>query len=136
MYLFLDTSTLEHINILFATKEKILLSRHIPQSRGKRIDVLFELSQAFKKLTKTPDSLMGFYVVIGPGAFSHLRTGISIANTFFFVKKTRIIGIATDEFPHTIEDVFRIVTKKKSSISSDFLMPAYGKEPNITIKKK
>jgi len=91
MYLFLNTSSAERIDFLFATAKKILLSKHLLQPKGKRVDVLYELSKALKKLKKTPQNIRGIAVVVGPGYFSHLRTGIAIANTFTFVQNTRLL---------------------------------------------
>ena len=136
MYLFLNTSSAEHIDFLFATAKKILLSKHLLQPRGKRIDVLYELSKALKKLKKTPQNIRGIAVVVGPGYFSHLRTGIAIANTFTFVQNTRLLGIPTHEFPQMLGEVQRLIIRLQSVQSGVFLMPAYGKEPTITMKKK
>lgn len=135
MYFILNTSSPDHIDILFATEKKILLSKRILQIKGKRTDVLFEMSKALRKLKKEPKDIKRFYVVVGPGAFSHLRTGIAIANTFLFALKTHVYGIETEMFPSTFEGVKRVVAQTKERAQS-FLVPLYGKEPNITVKKE
>lgn len=135
MYLFLNTSSPDHIDILFATEKKILVSKFILPRKGKRTDVLFEVSKALQTLKKKPKDIKKIYVVTGPGAFSHLRTGIAIANAFLFVLQTPIYGIETDAFPSTLEEVKRVIMYTKKQKQS-FLIPLYGKEPNITIKKK
>lgn len=136
MYLFLNTSSADHVDFLFVTEKKILSKRHLPQQRGKRVDVLCELAKVLKKMKKTPKHIQGIGVVVGPGYFSHLRTGIAIANSFLFANGTPIVGVATDDFPKSLQEAKDAIDMLKKEKSTSFLEPAYGKDPTITVKKK
>ncbi|MEK7648390.1 MAG: hypothetical protein AAB400_00540 [Patescibacteria group bacterium] len=134
MYLFLDTSTPERIQFFFATEKKILSKKILTQKRPLRIDVLFQLSKTLKRFRKTPRAVLGIAVVVGPGYFSHLRTGIAIANTWSFVFGTPLIGIPTDQFLGDLIFVQKTISSLKRQKRGVLLIPQYGREPTITKK--
>ncbi len=100
------------------------------------MDVLRELAKTLKKIKKTAKSIKGIIVVVGPGYFSHLRTGIAIANTFHFVHAMPIKGIHVDQFPKELREIQSFIALMGSKSSRAFLAPEYGREPTITLKKK
>lgn len=133
-YLFLNTSTPERIEFFFASERKIILYKSFPQKRSKRIDVLSEISKALKRIKATSQVIRGIGVVVGPGYFSHLRTGIAIANAWSFACNIPLIGIPTDQFfcneAFAKKSILQLNMQKKGTL----LVPQYGKEPTITKK--
>jgi len=79
--------------------------------------------------------LKGLGVVSGPGGFTSLRIGIITANTLAFALKVPVVGIALDEFKTPEELVVKIFARLKKVKLGAPVLPEYGREPNITIKK-
>jgi len=89
------------------------------------------IKQSNNKLT----DLKGIIVVIGPGGFSALRIGITIANTLAYTLKIPITGVKLTEF-NTLEELLKIGENRLyKTKSSKIIAPFYGKEPNITKSK-
>lgn len=77
-------------------------------------DVLGAIIEILEAKSKAVDDISEIEVVIGPGSFTGLRVGVSIANALGFA-----LGVS--------------VNSKKVG---DILVPEYGKNPNITLPKK
>lgn len=76
----------------------------------------------------------GIIVNAGPGSFTGLRIGISIANAMAYALNIPIVGVAK---PHDFSD---LVQRGQNDLEGlkDFSMsvePFYGSEPNITKPK-
>lgn len=74
------------------------------------IDVVFEMDKLLKKHNLTPKDINTYLVNKGPGSFTGLKMGVTVANIFNWA-----LGKA----------------KLK-----DLVYPEYGKEPNITPRPK
>jgi len=74
------------------------------------------------------NKLSGIIVVRGPGRFTSLRIGIATANTLAFALKIPVVGIKLVENIQEIDFVKLIKSMKKRG----YVVPMYGKEPNIT----
>ncbi len=134
MYLFLNTSTPDRIEFFFASEKGIIFQKIVTQNKRERIDVLSEISKGLKFTHKTTKSIRGIGVAVGPGYFSHLRTGIAIANAWSFASGIPLIGIPTDRFSNNWEYVGKIITTLKNQKRRRLIIPKYGKEPTITKK--
>jgi tRNA threonylcarbamoyladenosine biosynthesis protein TsaB len=82
------------------------------------------------------DLLKGIIVNSGPGSFTGLRIGISVANTIAYSKNIPIIGVEAGEigFDYLLQQGLKML----ESASSQFVgsvVPQYGAEPNITTPK-
>lgn len=60
--------------------------------------IIETIDRVFEKAKKTPSNLKGVVVVKGPGSFTGLRVGISVANTFAHQLNIPIVGVTTDYF--------------------------------------
>lgn len=76
-----------------------------------------------------PD-ISGVVVYEGPGSFTGLRIGITVANTIAFVLKSPIVGATGEDW------VEQGMHKLKSAKVGEIVVPEYGSEPNITRPKK
>ncbi len=134
MYLFLNTSTPERIEFFFASEKEIIFQKRVMQNKRQRIDVLSEIAEGLKSIHKTTRAIRGIGIAVGPGYFSHLRTGIAIANAWSFATNIPLIGIPTDRFSTHWEYVQEIIVKLKNQKRRRLIIPQYGKEPTITRK--
>lgn len=126
MILFLDTTSDIYV-LALATREGVLL--HTKKiARDERIgDRAFRVVEHFLKKKK----LTAIIAVIGPGRFSGIRHGMSIANTLAFAWTIPLIGVEKKDGETPRALLKRAVLQETSSL----LVPHYGQEPTITLKK-
>ncbi len=74
--------------------------------------------------------LTGLIVFAGPGSFTSLRIGHSVANTIAYANDCPIVSASGYDW---IKDGF---IKLKSAKPGNFVMPEYGAEAHITKPKK
>ncbi len=132
MYLFIDTAMRDVSCIALIKNKKIFYKKLSSNPAKKSGDVLFGIDSLLKKNNTTAQKLHGIIVVVGPGQFSALRTGIAFANTFGFTLDIPVVGILKEEGAATDDLIHRSVAllHKKKRFSP--VAPLYGKEPNIT----
>jgi len=103
----------------------------------KTVNKRFQLSEL---LLKTIQQLVGadlnvlekIIVVKGPGAFSSLRTGISVANTLAYSLKILVVGVLLEqEFSNQEDKLVWLFEKGGSLKGGAMVVPEYGREPNI-----
>jgi len=91
------------------------------------------LSQIETLLTKNklslPD-LTGIIVYLGPGSFTGLRIGITVANTLAYSLNIPNAGAEGEDW---IEPA---LAKLKTTADASTLMPEYGSEAHITLPRK
>lgn len=87
-----------------------------------------------KELLDTNDlnykDLKGMAVFKGPGSFTGLRIGITVANTFAYSLGLPIVGAEGDKWRE--QAIKRLNENKNDKI----IAPFYGAEANITLPKK
>jgi len=74
--------------------------------------------------------LQGLIVFRGPGSFTGLRIGITVANTLADGLNIPIVGTQTDDW------INQGMGKLKDGKNDRLVLPEYGGEPNITKQKK
>jgi tRNA threonylcarbamoyladenosine biosynthesis protein TsaB len=82
----------------------------------------------FKKLT-------GIVVNAGPGSFTGLRIGLSVANAIAYSEDIPIVGVANETDPEKLLQKGLAVLKSRSASFEGAIVPFYGAEPNITKPK-
>jgi tRNA threonylcarbamoyladenosine biosynthesis protein TsaB len=75
------------------------------------------------------EGLSGLVVFKGPGSFTGLRIGISVANTLAYSLNLPIVGVDGEKWLH---DGANLLKAKNHKI----VLPEYGALPNITKPKK
>ena len=84
-----------------------------------------------KKQDATFDGIGSVLVFRGPGSFTGLRIGITVANTLAHSLTVPIVGIAEEH-----EWLERGLAKLKDGGNDQLVMPEYGAEAHITQQKK
>ena len=92
--LFIDTS-LEDVSIALVKEGKELSQIHeyIPGKHS--IYVTKYISDILKNNNLSPDNVDEIIVVNGPGSFTGIRIGVTIAKMFAYIKKIRIVTITS-----------------------------------------
>jgi len=98
-------------------------------------ELLPNIDKLLKKNKIKPPQLKWVAVNLGPGSFTGLRVGISIANTFGYELNIPIIGKANvvGGAKARIESLLKLKTTGKSFKQ---VLPEYGRPPRITKPKK
>ena len=74
--------------------------------------------------------LTGLIVFEGPGSFTSLRIGLTVANTIAYAQTIPIVGASGKDWIKTG------LSKPKTAKPGNYVMPVYGAEANITKPKK
>lgn len=82
----------------------------------------------------TPRRLRRILVVRGPGAFSAVRVGLVLANTFSYILHIPIRGVRSES--QLTEAQIRRLVSDRSGYTQRAVRPWYGKEPNISRPKR
>ena len=121
MVLFINTAAAEESIALFEGDKLVAQKKwigHFDESEK----VLRHVLALMKKRKVTWDDLKAVRVNKGPGHFSSVRIGVTIANTLGFALKIPVYGVSGEKF-----DMMKLEKNVK---------PFYHKPPNITLPKK
>jgi tRNA threonylcarbamoyl adenosine modification protein YeaZ len=109
-------------------QESFLGGRELNSLIIKKLDKLFSYSQECENVS-------GIIVAAGPGSFTGLRIGLSVANTLAYVQDVPIEAIPETK---TTEDLLQkglLVLKSRGESFEGAAVPHYGSEPHITKPK-
>lgn len=76
------------------------------------------------------DQLKGVMVYKGPGSFTGLRIGITVANAIAYGKSVAAVGVAGDDW------LAGGVAKLNEGVDDKIVLPEYGAAPHITPPRK
>lgn len=120
--------------VVLSTLEETLLRAvdRIEWTAGRQLSssLLDKIEELLDRNHKTWKDLSGIVTYEGPGSFTGLRIGITVANTAAYILNIPIVGATGDEW------MKQGVSKLNSDHFDDIVMPHYGSEPNITSPKK
>ena len=92
--LYIDTSSADvSISLLDGTQELRTINENIPNKHS-----IYTVSYINKVLTDTntpPEEIQKIYVVNGPGSFTGIRIGVTIAKTFAYLRNIKVVPIST-----------------------------------------
>lgn len=89
-----------------------------------------KIRELLKSQKKSWPSVEGVVFFIGPGSFTGLRIGATMANTIAATLNVPIVGTNGDDW------IKAGLTKLKNSKGMQLVIPLYGQEPHITTQKK
>jgi len=127
--LFLNTAQREYFEVCLF-KEKKTICYFKGEQKGE--DLLEKVARIFNQFKLKIKALKGIIVTVGPGSFTGIRIGLTLANTLGYLLKIPVVGLKTSEFK-TPKQALNLGYKKLKGPS--FVKPFYGKEPNITFPK-
>lgn len=94
------------------------------------VQLLERIENLLKKQKVSWNGLTGIIVYRGPGSFTGLRIGLTVANTIAYAEKIPIAGGSGEEW---VNDSLAELGK---AAPGGQVMPAYGGEANITKPRK
>lgn len=125
MMLFLDTSVPEYIKMALVGQKIINTSF---KSHSASENLIPEIAKFLKKMKVTFKNINKIGVVVGPGHFSRVRTGVATANALGYALNLPVVGIKQG----VAENLTEVASKKGERFVNVF----YDRAPNITIAKK
>ncbi|MFA5408166.1 MAG: tRNA (adenosine(37)-N6)-threonylcarbamoyltransferase complex dimerization subunit type 1 TsaB [Bacilli bacterium] len=93
-YLFIDTST-HDLTIALASDDKLLASTSSTNMNEHSKWAVSELKNIFAQANLQPDDINKIMVVNGPGSFTGVRIGVTIAKTYAWALKKDIIPVSS-----------------------------------------
>ncbi|MEK7652865.1 MAG: tRNA (adenosine(37)-N6)-threonylcarbamoyltransferase complex dimerization subunit type 1 TsaB [Patescibacteria group bacterium] len=132
MFLIINTANDGFTEVILASSESYFKSKKFFGQRNQSEKLLSAINGlAGRDLGR----LKGIAVVSGPGSFSSLRIGVATANALAYALKIPVAGIKINEFKNNDELVKKMISRLKKTKRGSIVLPEYGREPNITIKK-
>jgi len=135
MYLFINTQNNEYIELAVVDDQGSIIMENKISARYEQSEKLLDEIEKIMKKGKTEFSgLKGVIVVTGPGGFTSLRIGVTTANTLAWILQIPIVGIKSEnkDLGEVVKEGYKKIKNKKSFKQ---VLPEYGREPNITVKK-
>lgn len=108
MIFYIDTTT-SYLDVALYEKGDLLTFLHDKLERNMGTKALYEIDLLFKSVKKKPQDIKKIMVVNGPGSFTGIRIGSTIAKVMAYCLKVPIITLSTLE-------VMAISSKEKISI--------------------
>lgn len=127
-YLLIDTSTPECRMTLASDDKRINRTWDAGRMLAKNIFVYID--EIFLDAGITYDDLDGLGVFRGPGSFTGLRIGLTVANTIASAREIPIVGEVGDEWRQRSID--RLIRGNDDTI----VLPEYGGDARITKPRK
>ncbi|MFA5270150.1 MAG: tRNA (adenosine(37)-N6)-threonylcarbamoyltransferase complex dimerization subunit type 1 TsaB [Patescibacteria group bacterium] len=117
-----------------AGEGKIKIDTWVSQ-RNQSKELLPRIDRLLRSTKIKPEQLTQVAVNLGPGSFTGLRIGISIANAFGYALKIPVAGKSqvTGDIKERVE---QLLSLKARSNKFKPALPTYGREPRITQAKK
>jgi tRNA threonylcarbamoyladenosine biosynthesis protein TsaB len=94
------------------------------------VTILEQISNILQRNGFDFQDVSGLIVYQGPGSFTGLRIGITVANTFAYSRQVPIVGA---QGPDWIQSGYSKIGKAEIG---QYVMPEYGGEANITKPRK
>ncbi|MAF13936.1 MAG: tRNA (adenosine(37)-N6)-threonylcarbamoyltransferase complex dimerization subunit type 1 TsaB [Parcubacteria group bacterium] len=139
MILIIHTADLEKVFIGLVSKSKLVSSKTFKAKYQQAEKLLPQIDKLIKEAGYKLKDLKGIAVVNGPGPFTALRIGVVTANTLSWALKITVTAVRLSEFKD-LSDLVKVASsrlkKAQQRKKGTTVKPFYGKQPNITIKKK
>lgn len=98
--------------------------------RGLAKGLLTFLEKELEFQEKTWNDVTGLVVYQGPGSFTGLRIGITVANSLAYANAWPIVGVTGDDWRQAG------VARLEAGENDEIVLPEYGAEANITKPRK
>lgn len=94
------------------------------------LTILQRIKELLKRNDKSFDDLEGVVAFKGPGSFTGLRIGLTVANTLGYGLRIPVIGSEAEAW---IQDGIERLAKGENE---KIALPKYGRKPNVTKPRK
>ena len=101
-----------------------------------KLEDTFLYSCEYKNVSDGLKKVTGVIVNAGPGSFTGLRIGLSVANTIAYTNDIPIVGIQDETDVEKVLQKGLSVLESRSVSFGGAILPHYGSEPHITQPKK
>lgn len=131
--MFIDTS-LSDVSIALVKDEKLLSCIHNNIPGEHSIYVTKYIEDILKDNNLSPDAVDELVVVSGPGSFTGIRIGVTIAKVFAYLKKKRIVSITSLKaraIGHSSDYILSLIDAKHGN----YYVGLYDKEYNTIIEE-
>ena len=133
MILVIDTADSEK-TFLGIWQKKWLNQVEWSAGRNLSAEILLKIQNSFDEAGIELKEISGIVVNVGPGSFTGLRIGISVANAFAYSLKIPIVGISEVKSAETLLEKGQKLLVKLKKFDQP-IVPEYGREPNISQPK-
>lgn len=130
MILALRTDSMTAFLAILSPAGDVIKTNEWEAGRKLSVQLPFSIDQILSDSHSTYSDISGVVVYEGPGSFTGLRIGITIANTIAHKLHIPIVGTTGDDWIQT--GIEKLKTTKPGVIA----MPVYGGEANITKPRK
>ena len=132
MILVINTSDNKEFHIALLEKQNCLCFRDVQAPFEQEEFFLTTLSEMLAELNQKITAIEAIGIVDGPGSFSSLRIGLTVANTLAWSLAIPIVDIHGDEFGSR-DELYQLTLERLSNSNNhkQSVLPVYGKEPNI-----
>ena len=133
MFLVIDTSNNAEFHIALLEKQACLLSKNIKAPFQQEELFLTTFDKMLLELNQKKTTIEAIGIVDGPGSFSSLRIGTTVANTLGWSLGIPLVSVHGDEFNNN-DELYKITLDRLSDTKNhkQAVMPEYGREPNIS----
>jgi len=135
MYLLINTARQNEMQIALSKRRKTW-QKKIAVEFNEAEKLLPLVDELLKKSKSALTDLKAIFVVTGPGPFTSLRIGITVANTLAYSLNISVLGFKTSEFKNINDLIKKGIKRLNQSAGVKFVYPHYGLKPNITKPKK
>ena len=115
-----------------ATYDDLSLISELHWESGRELarDILKNIRELLQSSQLNPEELEGILCFSGPGSFTSLRIGITVANTLAYAQNVPIVSTTGDDW------VVGGINQLLAGANEKIVVPLYGAEPTITVHKK
>lgn len=127
MILFINTSDFNNLTLVLQDGAAVrLFVKSVAFNENFKTNAF--LQEFLKKSKVAPSDLTKIIVCSGPGSFTGIRVGVSLAQALGFALKIPVIAIPKNKVPEDVRKLDKIKGGKSLSLN-------YGQAPNITKAK-
>jgi len=131
MFLIINTSDNEKVSLVLI-RGKSIIKKEFKIDFFESEKILLFINRFLRKNKIKLVNLKGLGVFKGPGPFTALRVGITIANTLSYALNIPVLGFRENE----IKNPKKLGKKIEQNKSKALIKPFYGQLPSITKPKK
>ena len=135
MYLLIDTS-LKYPTVSIIEDDKVLYLFHEEINSDMSSKIMPIIDEGFKSINKKIEEIDKIFVVNGPGSFTGIRIGVTIAKTIAWALKKEIVTISSLEFMATTDAGTKYIVPIIDARRGNVFSGIYDKDLNIIKEDK